>query len=160
MNAGGDMSLTRRKRIHAETLCPGMRIDAVVLLPLAAITVCNGITATVHSIQIGITLGWFQEISVAVGSCRRKRIRLHLRIMVAIPVEAFGRLFPRREKSLVIERSHLVDTAVSLIRLHSARVLMRYEEPLEMAADAVPGTLCQHRLLAEKRYKGIFGIGF
>ena len=57
MNAGGDMSLTRRKRIHAETLCPGMRIDAVVLLPFAAITVCNGITATVHSIQIGITLG-------------------------------------------------------------------------------------------------------
>ena len=80
--------------------------------------------------------------------------------MVAIPVEAFGRLFPRREKSLVIERSHLVDTAVSLIRLHSARVLMRYEEPLEMAADAVPGTLCQHRLLAQKRHKGIFGIGF
>ena len=160
MNAGGDMSLTRRKRIHAEALCPGMRIDAVVLLPLAAITVCNGITATVHSIQIGITLGWFQKISVAVGSCRRKRIWLHLRIMIAIPVEAFGRLFPRREKSLVIERSHLVDAAVSLIRLYSARVLMRYEEPLEMAADAVPGTLCQHRLLAEKRYKGIFGIGF
>ncbi len=44
-----------------------MRIDAVVLLPLAAITVCNGITATVHSIQIGITLGWFQKISAAVG---------------------------------------------------------------------------------------------
>ena len=154
------MSLTRRKRIHAETLCPGMRIDAVVLLPLAAITVCNGITATVHSIQIGITLGRFQEISVPVGSCRRKRIRLHLRIMVAIPVEAFGRLFPRREKSLVIERSHLVDAAESFIRLHSARVLMRYEEPLEMATDAVPGTLCQHRLLAEKRYKGIFSIGF
>ena len=80
--------------------------------------------------------------------------------MVAIPVEAFGRLFPRREKSLVIERSHLIDAAVSLIRLHSARILMRYEEPLEMTADAVLGTLCQHRLLAEKRYKGIFGIGF
>ena len=40
-----------------------------------------------RQIQIGITLGWFQKISVAVGSCRRKRIRLHLRIMIAIPVE-------------------------------------------------------------------------
>ena len=99
--------------------------------------------AAVHSIQIGITLGWFHKISVAVGSCRRKRIRLHLRIMIAIPVEAFGRLFPRRE---TVSYTHL---QMSLLRVLIVPLALPDSAFTPNIQNGLARNLLQHRVKAE-----------
>ena len=69
-------------------------------------------------------------------------------------MEAVGHrgLLPNGEKAFVVHGANLVDAAEGAIGLHTAWVVVRDEEPLEMTADAeaiLKGMFCQMGFLLQ-----------
>ena len=78
--------------------------------------------------------------------------------MVLIHVVGIHGLVPDGKQTFIVERSHLVDTAKSLIGLSAAGVVVRDKQPMELTADTVFHALGQHYFLFEQTEKLLLGV--
>ena len=67
-------------------------------------------------------------------------------IVALIGIVGIYGLVPWSDQTLIVERSYFIHTAQSLIRLSTARIIMTVQEPKELSADTVTGTLSQLHL--------------
>ncbi len=158
VDAISDMSLTGHEGRQPHLLRPRFGVECVVLQPFMAVGVGVGISATVESVKVGVTVSRFEQVSVAVGGGGCKRVGRCTHIVVPVPIEGFRGLFPWREQTFIVERSHFVNASQSLIGLHPTGIFVRNEEPLEVSAHAVAGTLGQQCLLAQQTGECFFRI--
>ena len=167
MDIVADVALRGRKRTYhrrcrvgamavGEGLCPRVRPQAGVLRPHVAVLIAVCVAPTVDTIYIGVAGGGLRRDGVHVGGSSQERVSAvsvaaGMRSVEAlVHIESFRGLFPGRQKAFIVERSHLVNPAQSLIGLHAAWVVVRHEYPLEMAADTVAGGVGQRRFLMQQ----------
>ena len=64
-------------------------------------------------------------------------------VALAVHVVGRGRLLPGGDQAFVVDGAYLVNTPQCTVGLDATGVVVRVEYPLEVTADAVPGTFCQ-----------------
>ena len=118
-----------------------MAVQRVVGLPLLAELIGEGIAAAVDTVEVTIALGTFHEVAVAVGSgresTRRRSVGSGGGIAMFVHIVGGGGLLPSGDETLVVDGTYLVDAAQSSVGLHTTRIVVGVENPLEVAADAM-----------------------
>ena len=115
----------------------------------AKIHIIGGIIIEQHTITITISLNrctttpaFFKPVVPSVRNKVNHRLLLWQTIIGLIHIIYIKRFFPRSNQPLVIERPYLVNTAQSLVRLTTPRIVMATVNPLKLPANRILHTLC------------------
>ena len=141
-----------------EVLSPRVAQQAVVGLPQLAVLILEGIAAAVDAVEVVVAVSTFDKVVVSVCSGNTTANGTLGSITLLVHIIGRGRLFPNGGEALVVDGAYLVDTAQGPVGLGTARVVVRGEEPLEVAADAVFSTLGKASLRFQKSSERLFAI--
>ena len=132
-DVGGDVPLAGLQGVDAfEVLSPGVAVQGVVGLPLLSVLIGISIAAAVDTVEVLVAVGSLDEVAVAVGSGGES-----LSCLTHIHIVGGCGLLPGGDEPLVVDGSYLVDATVGPIGLHTAGIVVRVENPLEVSAYAV-----------------------
>ncbi len=81
-------------------------------------------------------------------------------IVALVGIVGIHGLIPWSDQAFIIERSHLVHPAQSLIGLTATGIIVTVQEPKELSAHAVAGTFGQFHFLQQQGCMGFFAIAF